>query len=45
VLSAILVDGNRSKKLDTGKHSYQVNLGDKSWSDDALVQLAYAQDE
>jgi hypothetical protein len=45
VLSATLVDGNRSKKLDTGKHSYQVNLGDKSWSDDALVQLAYAQDE
>jgi hypothetical protein len=42
VLSATLTDGDRSKKIETGKHSYQVNLGDKSWSDDALIQLEYA---
>jgi hypothetical protein len=45
VLSATLKDGNRSKQLDTGEHSYQVNLGDKSWSDDALVQLEFAQNQ
>jgi hypothetical protein len=45
VLSATLKDGNRSKQLETGEHSYQVNLGDKSWSDDALVQLEFAQNQ
>jgi hypothetical protein len=42
LLSATLVDGERSQKLESSKHNYQIALGDRSWPDDALVQLEYA---
>jgi hypothetical protein len=42
LLSATLVDGEHSLKLESSKHGYQVALGDRSWPDDALVQLEYA---
>ncbi len=40
--SATLTYGERSEKLQSGKSSFSVKLGDKSWPDDALVQLEYA---
>jgi hypothetical protein len=40
--SATLTYGDRSEKLETGEHSFNVKLGDKSWPDEALVQLEYA---
>lgn len=42
--SATLIHGERSLKLDSGKHNFSVRLGDKSWPDDALVQLEYTPD-
>lgn len=42
VVSAHLTSGERSVKLSTGRHSFNVKLGDKSWPDDALVRLEYA---
>jgi hypothetical protein len=42
VASAHLSDGERSIKLSTSKHGFNVKLGDKSWPDDALVRLEYA---
>jgi hypothetical protein len=41
--SATLTDGERSQQLESAKHSFQVRLGDKSWPDDALIHLQYAQ--
>lgn len=45
LLAATLVHGERTQKLDSGKRSYQVPLGDRSWPDDALVKLEFAPPE
>jgi hypothetical protein len=45
LLAATLVSGDRSQKLESGKRSYRVPLGDRSWPDDALVQLEFAPPE
>jgi hypothetical protein len=45
LLSAMLVSGERSLKLETRKASFMVPLGDRSWSDEALVQLEFAPQE
>jgi hypothetical protein len=42
LLNATLTHGDRSQKLEGGKRRYSVPLGDRSWPDDALVQLDYA---
>lgn len=42
LLAATLVDGERSQKLEHGKRTFQVPLGDRSWPDDALIQLEFA---
>jgi len=42
VQSAMLVHGDRSQKLETGKRSFTIEIDDRSWPDDALVQLEYA---
>jgi hypothetical protein len=42
---ATLVEGERSKDLRSTEHRYSVPIGDTSWSDDALVQLQYAQEK
>ena len=39
---AILVEGNRSAKLDVQKEQFEVPIGNMSWSDDAIVELTYA---
>jgi hypothetical protein len=43
--SARIAFGDRSEKLENGKHSFSVSLGDRSWPDDALVQLQYAPEQ
>jgi hypothetical protein len=43
--SATLTYGDRSEQVETGKHSFKVKLGDKSWPDDALVRLQYAPEQ
>ncbi|MGZ5198420.1 MAG: hypothetical protein ACXWC4_01495 [Telluria sp.] len=43
--SATMTYGDRSEQLETGKHSFKVKLADKSWPDDALVQLRYAPEQ
>jgi hypothetical protein len=45
LLAATLVSGDRSQKLESGKRSYQVPLADRSWPDDALIQLEFAPPE
>lgn len=40
--SATLTYKDRSEKIESSKHGFSVRLGDKSWPDDALVQLEYA---
>jgi hypothetical protein len=45
VASATMSYGDRSVQLENGKHSYSVRLGDRSWPDDALVQLRYAPEQ
>jgi hypothetical protein len=44
VASARISYGDRNEKLQSGKHSFSVRLGDKSWPDEAMVQLEYAPD-
>ena len=39
---AILVEGNRSAKLEVQKEQFEVPIGNTSWSDDAIVELTYA---
>jgi hypothetical protein len=45
VASARITYGDRSEKLESGKHSFSVRLGDTSWPNDALVQLEYATEQ
>jgi hypothetical protein len=40
--SAVLVDGNRSRNLRVEDNAFMVPLFDTSWSDDALIEVAYA---
>ena len=40
VLAAILVEGNRSKALETENDEFRVGLSDLDWSDEALVELS-----
>lgn len=39
---ALILEGNRSALLYTRTRSYDVPLGEDSWSDDALIELTYA---
>jgi len=41
LVSAILVEGNRSAALQTGKDSFSIVLNEPSWGDDALVELSF----
>jgi hypothetical protein len=43
VVSAILVEGNRSAALKTGDRSFSISLYEPSWSDDALVELTFGE--
>ena len=43
LLGAVLVDGKRSAKLEVKGHTFQVPIGNASWSDDALVELTFAE--
>lgn len=43
LLGAVLVDGNRSAKLQVKDQTFQVPIGNASWSDDALVELTFAE--
>ena len=39
VRAAVLVDGNRSALLETEGRGFRAPLGDRRWSDDALIEL------
>lgn len=39
---AVLVEGNRSALLRSSGRGYSVPLGDGAWSDDAVIELTYA---
>lgn len=41
LVSAILLEGNRSAKLETGDKSFSIALNEPSWGDDALVELVF----
>ena len=41
LLAAVLIDGNRSAKLQVKGKTFQVPIGNLTWSDDALVELTY----
>lgn len=43
ILSAVLHEGNRSAALKTGKQSFSLSLYEPSWSDDAMVELVFAE--
>jgi hypothetical protein len=40
--AAILVQGERKLALTADHRNYTVPIGDRSWEDDALVELSYA---
>ena len=40
---ALLVEGSRSALLKTRQESFEVPIGDSSWSNDALVELSFAE--
>ena len=40
---AVLVEGNRSALLRSSGRGYSVPLGDSAWSDDAVIELTYAE--
>lgn len=42
LLGAVLVDGNRSAKLEVKGTTFHVPIGNSTWSDDALIELMYA---
>jgi hypothetical protein len=42
VKEAILVEGNRSALLKSTGQSYQVPIGNSTWSDEAMVELTFA---
>jgi hypothetical protein len=39
---AVLYDGNRSMNVPVKGRRFQVPIGDNSWSNDAIVELAFA---
>lgn len=39
---AVLVDGNRSAKLEVNGETYHVPIGNATWGDDARIELTYA---
>jgi len=43
IRQALLVEGKRSALLHTRERSYDVPLGEESWSDDAVIELQYAE--
>jgi hypothetical protein len=43
VSNALLIEGNRSALLEAKGKSFGVPLGDLSWSDDAIVELTFAE--
>ena len=43
VNGAVLVDANRSANLETDGRGFRVPIGDKRWSDDALIELDLAE--
>jgi hypothetical protein len=45
VAKATLAEGERSVELKATGHRYSVPVGDTSWSDEALVELQYAQEK
>jgi hypothetical protein len=45
LLTATLTAGDRSAKLNSAKRRFEVPLGDRSWPDDALVELGFAEPE
>jgi hypothetical protein len=40
--SAVLVDGNRSAALKVKGNRFRIPIGDTSWSNDALIEVAFA---
>ncbi|TFW32352.1 hypothetical protein [Massilia horti] len=44
IATATMTSGERSQKLEAKNRRFQVPLGDRSWPDDALIQLDYAQE-
>lgn len=42
LLGAVLVEGNRSAKLEAKGETFHVPVGNASWSDDALIELTFA---
>jgi len=44
IKEAILVEGNRSALLRTKGESYEVPIGNSTWSDEAMVELTFADD-
>lgn len=40
---AVLVDGNRSAKLEVKGQTFHVPIGNPTWSDEAVVELSYAE--
>ncbi|RZA33459.1 MAG: hypothetical protein EOP92_20795 [Lysobacteraceae bacterium] len=42
LLEALLVDENRSAKLEVKGGTYHVPIGNLTWSDDAMIELVYA---
>ena len=40
---AVLVDGNRSALLEVSGSSFNVPIGNSTWSDDAIVELSFAE--
>jgi hypothetical protein len=45
LLAAALVSGERRQRLPHGQRSFMVPLGERSWPDDALIELEFAPQE
>lgn len=43
IVAAVLQEGNRSAALKTGKRSFSLSLYEPGWSDEALVELTFAE--
>jgi hypothetical protein len=44
IKEAILVEGNRSALLESNGSSYQVPIGNSTWSDEAMIELTFGDD-
>ncbi|QOY96223.1 hypothetical protein IM543_10590 [Massilia sp. UMI-21] len=40
---AVLIDGNRSAKLEVNGETYHVPIGNANWGDEARIELSYAE--